>query len=42
MVLYLRNGSQLMQDKVAAGANNGIGNLSVYQEGKVNNYLYNY
>ncbi|WP_309609258.1 T9SS type A sorting domain-containing protein [Flavobacterium sp.] len=40
--LYLRNGSQLMQGTAGAGSNKGLGDLSVYQEGTVNNYLYNY
>lgn len=40
--VYLRNGSQLMQGTTTAGANKGLGDLSVYQEGTVNNFLYNY
>ena len=40
--LYLRNGSQLIQGTVGIGVNKGLGDLSVYQEGTVNNYLYNY
>ena len=40
--LYLRNGSQLMQGTAAIGNNKGLGDLSVFQEGTVNNYLYNY
>jgi Secretion system C-terminal sorting domain len=40
--LYLRNGAQLMQGTTGTGANKGTGDLSVYQEGTVNNYLYNY
>ncbi|MES2811987.1 MAG: T9SS sorting signal type C domain-containing protein [Bacteroidota bacterium] len=40
--LYLRNNSQLLQGTTGAGANKGTGNLSVYQEGTVNNYQYNY
>ncbi|MFD2891677.1 T9SS sorting signal type C domain-containing protein [Flavobacterium chuncheonense] len=39
---YLRNGSQLLQGRTTAGANTGLGNLSVFQEGTVNNYQYNY
>ena len=40
--LYLRNNSQLLQGTTLAGANKGTGSLSVYQEGTVNNYQYNY
>ncbi|MCL9807355.1 T9SS type A sorting domain-containing protein [Flavobacterium amniphilum] len=40
--VYLRNGSQLLQGTAGLGANRGLGNLSVYQEGTVNNYQYNY
>lgn len=39
---YLRNQSQLLQGTSAAGANSGLGNLSVYQEGTTNNFQYNY
>jgi hypothetical protein len=39
---YLRNGSQLIQGTTVQGANKGLGNLSVFQEGSVNNYQYNY
>ena len=39
---YLRNGSQLLQGRADSGANLGLGNLSVFQEGTVNNYQYNY
>ena len=39
---YLRNQSQLLQGTAAAGANSGLGNLSVYQEGTTNNFQYNY
>ena len=39
---YLRNGSQLLQGTTVQGANKGLGNLSVFQEGSVNNYQYNY
>ncbi|SHG26120.1 Por secretion system C-terminal sorting domain-containing protein [Flavobacterium fluvii] len=39
---YLRNGGQLLQGTTGAGANKGIGSLSVFQEGTVNNYQYNY
>lgn len=41
--IYLRNNSQLLQGTVAVnGANTGLGALSVYQEGTVNNFQYNY
>ncbi len=39
---YLRNESQLLQGTTGAGTNNGIGNLSVFQEGNANNFQYNY
>lgn len=39
---YLRNDAQLLQGTAAAGANKGVGELSVYQQGTVNNYQYNY
>lgn len=39
---YLRNNSQLLQGGSSAGANKGAGDLSVFQEGTVNNFLYNY
>lgn len=39
---YLRNNAQLLQGTTGASANTGSGNLSVYQEGTVNNYQYNY
>lgn len=39
---YLRNDAQLLQGTTASGANKGVGNLSVYQEGTVNNFQYNY
>ncbi|ELY2010362.1 T9SS type A sorting domain-containing protein [Flavobacterium psychrophilum] len=47
--LYLRNQSQLLQGNLVSGAaklpggeNTGLGALSVYQEGTVNNFQYNY
>ena len=41
--IYLRNNGQLIQKTaVANGTNVGNGALSVYQEGSVNNFLYNY
>lgn len=40
---YLRNEGQLLQDVTkVASTNTGIGKLSVFQEGTVNNYAYNY
>ncbi len=40
--LFLRNESQLLQAKTGSSANAGAGKLSVFQEGTVNNYAYNY
>jgi hypothetical protein len=39
---FLRNNSQLLQGTTGAGANTGTGKLSVFQEGTVNNFQYNY
>lgn len=39
---YLRNTSQLLQGGTGAGVNAGAGDLSVFQEGTVNNFQYNY
>ena len=39
---YLRNEGQLLQGTTVASANKGLGVLSVFQEGTVNNYAYNY
>jgi hypothetical protein len=39
---YLRNGGQLLQGTTGVGANKGVGSLSVFQEGTVNNYQFNY
>lgn len=39
---YLRNNSQLLQGTVGAGANRGLGNLSVFQEGTSGTTKYNY
>lgn len=39
---YLRNKSQLLQGTAGAGVNRGLGNLSIFQEGTVNNFQYNY
>jgi hypothetical protein len=40
--LYLRNEGQLVQGTTGSSANKGIGTLSVFQEGTVNNFSYNY
>lgn len=40
--IYLRNESQLLQAKTGSSANAGAGKLSVFQEGTVNNFAYNY
>ena len=40
--VFLRNQSQLLQGTAGASANAGLGNLSVFQEGTVNNFQYNY
>ncbi|RAR74219.1 T9SS type A sorting domain-containing protein [Flavobacterium aciduliphilum] len=40
--LYLRNEGQLLQGTSSTSTNKGIGKLSVFQEGSVNNYAYNY
>lgn len=40
--LYLRNESQLLQAKTGNSVNSGAGKLSVFQEGTVNNFAYNY
>lgn len=39
---YLRKDAQLLQGTNVAGANKGLGNLSVFQEGTTNNFQYNY
>ena len=39
---YLRENGQLLQGSTLAGANKGIGSLSVFQEGSTNNFQYNY
>ena len=39
---YLRNKSQLLQGSSNSSANTGTGKLSVFQEGTVNNFQYNY
>ncbi|MGH2665674.1 T9SS sorting signal type C domain-containing protein [Flavobacterium sp.] len=41
-MVYLRNNSQLLQGTTGSGANKGVGNLSVFQEGTTNNFQYNY
>lgn len=40
--IYLRNGSQLLQGVNGASTNQGQGKLSVFQEGTVDNFEYNY
>ncbi|MFT3793835.1 T9SS type A sorting domain-containing protein [Flavobacterium sp.] len=40
--IYLRNESQLLQGTGSTSANKGAGKLSVFQEGTVNNFAYNY
>lgn len=40
--IYLRNTSQLLQKGSGASVNSGTGKLSVFQEGTVNNFQYNY
>lgn len=41
--IYLRKDGQLLQGTAAVGGSNiGLGALSVYQEGSVNNFQYNY
>ena len=39
---YLRNEGQFLQGTTGNSSNLGIGKLSVFQEGTVNNYAYNY
>lgn len=39
---YLRNQSQLLQGTPGLGTNKGLGSLSVFQEGTVTNYQFNY
>lgn len=40
--IYLRNESQLLQGTAGSSANQGVGELSVFQEGTSNNFAYNY
>lgn len=40
--IYLRNGSQLLQGVNGVSTNTGQGKLSVFQEGTVDNFEYNY
>ncbi len=40
--IYLRNESQLVQGTTGTSTNSGQGKLSVFQEGSVDNYEYNY
>jgi hypothetical protein len=39
---YLRDEGQLLQGTTGIGANKGLGNLSVFQEGNANNFQFNY
>ncbi|WP_396155250.1 T9SS type A sorting domain-containing protein [Flavobacterium sp.] len=39
---YLRNEGQFVQGTTGTSSNTGVGKLSVFQEGTVNNYAYNY
>lgn len=41
-LLYLRNEGQLVQGTTGSSTNKGIGKLSVFQEGTVNHFSYNY
>ncbi len=40
--IFLRNESQLLQGGIATSTNVGVGKLSVFQEGTVNNFHYNF
>lgn len=40
--IFLRNQSQLLQGTTGTGSNVGLGSVSIFQEGTVNNYQYNY
>lgn len=40
--IYLRNDSQVLQKTNSTSTNSGLGILSLYQEGTVNNFQYNY
>jgi len=40
--IFLRNGGQLLQGTTGVSANQGQGKLSVFQEGTVDNFEYNY
>lgn len=40
--VYLRDESQLLQKTTSTSTNSGLGNLSLFQEGTVNNFQYNY
>jgi hypothetical protein len=39
---YLRNEGQLVQGTTGTSTNKGLGKVSIFQEGTVNNYAYNY
>lgn len=40
--IYMRRDAQLLQGTAGSSTNKGLGALSVYQEGTVNNFQYNY
>lgn len=40
--IFLRNQSQLLQGTTGTSSNVGLGSVSIFQEGTVNNYQYNY
>nr|WP_294934433.1 T9SS sorting signal type C domain-containing protein [uncultured Flavobacterium sp.] len=40
--MYLRDEAQLLQGTTGTGANKGVGNLSLYQEGTADGFDYNY
>lgn len=40
--IFLRDESQILQRRTSTSNNIGLGNLSVFQEGTVNNFQYNY
>ena len=40
--IYLRNEGQLLQGRVGANANNGLGRISIFQEGTSGHFAYNY
>jgi hypothetical protein len=40
--IYLRNEGQLLQGRVGANTNNGLGRISIFQEGTSGHFAYNY